>query len=84
MYQNGICWGNGVVFLSKTYFSSLIKRENTDPVAMHFYTNEHSVDDCSVIGIEKLYKDEIYRKFKAYQWKKVPTYISVGINKKEQ
>lgn len=64
MYQNGICWGNGVVFLSKTYFSSLIKRENTDPVAMHFYTNEHSVNDCSVIGIEKLYKDEIYRKYR--------------------
>lgn len=60
MYQNGICWGNGVVFLSKTYFSSLI----TDPVAMHFYTNEHSVDDCSVIGIEKLYKDKIYRKYR--------------------
>lgn len=64
MYQNGICWGNGVVFLSKTYFSSLIKRENTDPVAMHFYTNEHTVDDNSVKSIEKLYTDEIYRKFR--------------------
>lgn len=64
MYQNGICWGNGVVFLSKTYFSSLIKRENTDPVAMHFYTNEHTVDDNSVKSIETLYTDEIYRKFR--------------------
>lgn len=83
MYQNGICWGNGVVFLSKTYFSSLIKRENTDPVAMHFYTNEHSVDDCSVIGIEKLYKDEIYRKFRENLWKKkLNTYMPLRINKR--
>lgn len=37
---------------------SLIRRETNHPVAMHFYTDEHIVEDYSVIGIEKLYKDE--------------------------
>lgn len=43
---------------------SLIRRKSDDPVAMHFYTNEHTVDDNSVKSIEKLYTDEIYRKFR--------------------
>lgn len=37
---------------------SLIKRKNNDSVAMHLYTNEHTVDNFSLIGIEKLFKDE--------------------------
>lgn len=48
---------------------SLIRRETNDPVAMHFYTDEHTVEDYSVIGIEKLYKDETYRKFRENLWK---------------
>lgn len=45
--------------MSKICFKlSLIRRETNDPIAMHFYTNEHTVDDYSVTGIEKLYKDE--------------------------
>lgn len=43
---------------------SLITRETNDHVAMHFYTNAHTVDGYSVIGIEKLYNDKIYRKFR--------------------
>lgn len=30
------------------------EKKNNDPVAMHFYTNEHNVDDKCVIGIEKV------------------------------
>lgn len=33
---------------------SLMKKKTNDPVAMHFYTNEHTVDDNCVIGIEKV------------------------------
>lgn len=33
---------------------SLMKKKNNDPVALHFYTNEHTVDDKCVIGIEKV------------------------------
>lgn len=31
---------------------------------MHFYTNERTVDDYSVIGIKRFYKNEINRKFR--------------------
>lgn len=63
---------------------SLIRRETNDPVAMHFYTDEHTVEDYSVIGIEKLYKDETYRKFRENLWKKkLNTYMPFGINKRE-
>lgn len=49
---------------------SQIRRETNDHVAMYFYTNEHTDDDYSVIVIEKLYKDDIYRKFREPLWKK--------------
>lgn len=39
-----------------TYFKFITdeKKRTNDPVAMHFYTNEHTVDDNCVIGIEKV------------------------------
>jgi hypothetical protein len=63
---------------------SLIRRETDDPVATHFYTDSHSIKDYSIIGIEKLYKDDTYRRFRENLWKKkLNTYAPSGINKKE-
>lgn len=51
---------------------------------MYFYIDEYIVEDYFVIGIEKLYKDEIYRKFRENLWKKkLNIYIFFGINKRE-
>jgi hypothetical protein len=63
---------------------SLIRRETDDSVATHFYTDSHSIKDYSIIGIEKLYKDDTYRRFRKKIWKKkLNTYAPSGINKKE-
>ena len=63
---------------------SLIRRQTDDPVATHFYTDSHSVKDYSIIGIEKLYKDDTYRRFRENLWKKkLNTYAPSGINKRE-
>lgn len=52
---------------------SQIRRETNDHVAMYFYTNEHTDDDYSVIVIEKLYKDDIYRKSENICGRKINT-----------
>ena len=63
---------------------SLIRRQANDPVALHFCTNEHSVDDFTIIGLEKLYKDDMYRKNRENLWKKkLNTFYPYGINTKE-
>jgi hypothetical protein len=43
---------------------SMIRTKKSDTIAEHFYSNGHSVQDFSVIGIEKNYADETYRKVK--------------------
>ena len=43
---------------------SMIRTKKSDTIAEHFYSNGHSVQDFSVIGIEKIYADETYRKVK--------------------
>ena len=63
---------------------SLIRRQANDPVALHFCTNEHSVDDFTIIGLEKLYKDNMYHKNRENLWKKkLNTFYPYGINTKE-
>ena len=63
---------------------SLIRRETNDPVATHFNSGVHTVEDYNIIGIEKLYKNDIYRKYRENLWKKkLNTYIPFGINKRE-
>ena len=63
---------------------SLIRRQANDPVALHFCTNEHNVDDFTIIGLEKLYKDDMYRKNRENLWKKkLNTFYPYGINTKE-
>ena len=37
---------------------SRIKTKYGDPVAIHFYTDGHTIQDFSVIGLEELHGDE--------------------------
>ena len=60
------------------------RRQANDPVALHFCTNEHSIDDFTIIGLEKLYKYDMYRKNRENLWKKkLNTFYPYGINTKE-
>lgn len=51
-----VYFGESRLILSMTCFKFITDEEkkNNDPVARHFYTNEHNVDDKCVIGIEKV------------------------------
>ena len=53
------------------------------PVAIHFYTDGHTIQDFSVIGLEKLHGDEQYRKTIENLWKvKLSTNRPQGVNTK--
>jgi hypothetical protein len=63
---------------------SLIRRECNDPVAIHFNSECHNVNNYSIVGIEKLFKNDIYRKYRENLWKKkLNTYAPSGINIRE-
>lgn len=60
---------------------SKIRTRKQDSVATHFYTDGHSIDDFSVIGIEKVYGEDTYRKVKESFWiKKLQTLHPDGLN----
>jgi hypothetical protein len=40
---------------------SLIKRQKPDPIAIHFNSTEHSVNDYEIVALEKNYGDNFYR-----------------------
>ena len=64
---------------------SLIRRQQDDPVAKHFYTEGHTKDDYRIVGIEKLFGTDEYRRTREKLWmKKLHTYKPLGINTKEQ
>jgi hypothetical protein len=48
---------------------SRIRTKYNDPLAAHFYTNDHTVNDFSIMGLEKLYGNDQYRKTKEKLWK---------------
>lgn len=63
---------------------SLIRRKKEDPVALHFNSTGHRLEHFRVVGLEKLYSDDIYRKNREVLWKKkLRTYKPYGINTKE-
>lgn len=63
---------------------SRYRNEYDDPVAKHFYSDGHTLDDFRVQGLEKLTGDETYRKTQENLWKnKLRTYKPYGINTKE-
>jgi len=63
---------------------SRIRTRHADPVAAHFYTDEHSVADFRVMGLEKLHDSDDYRRTMEQLWKrKLRTYRPYGINTQE-
>jgi hypothetical protein len=60
----------------------MIRTKKSDTIAEHFFSNGHSVQDFSVIGIEKIYRDETDRKVKESFWiKKLKTLSPDGLNR---
>ena len=63
---------------------SLIRREQPDPVALHFNSAGHSMKDFEVLGLEKIYGNDAYRLTIENLWKgKLRTYLPYGINTEE-
>ena len=78
----GETWDN-LIYQRLILNFSLIRRQASDPVALHVCTNEHSVEDFLIIGLEKLYKDDVYRKDRENLLKKIlNTFSLYGINTK--
>ncbi|KAH3818614.1 hypothetical protein DPMN_120336 [Dreissena polymorpha] len=47
---------------------SRIRTQHSDPVAEHFYTDGHSMDDFQIMGLEKLSGSGEYRKTMEQLW----------------
>ncbi|KAH3819097.1 hypothetical protein DPMN_120829 [Dreissena polymorpha] len=63
---------------------SRIRTQHSDPVAEHFYTEGHSIDDFQIMGLEKQSGSDEYRKTIRQLWEaKLRTYRSYGINVQE-
>ncbi|KAH3702041.1 hypothetical protein DPMN_077041 [Dreissena polymorpha] len=64
---------------------SRIRTRHNDPVAEHFYTNDHSVADFRVMGLEKLNGTDEYRKTIEQLWKRkqLRTFKPYGLNTKD-
>lgn len=70
----------GDAFYQRMNFS-MIRTKKSDTLAEHVYSNGHSVQDFSVIGIEQFYGDETYRKVKESFWiEKLKTLSPDGLN----
>ena len=53
------------------------------PVAIHFYTDGHTIQDFSLMGLEEIHGDAQYRKTIENLWKvKLSTYRPQGVNNK--
>ena len=62
---------------------SLIKRKKPDPIAIHFNSTEHSVNDYEIVALEKNGADNSYRETIEKLWmNKLRTYKPHGLNKK--
>ena len=60
----------------------MIRTRKEDTVANHFYSDGHTVEDFSVVGIEKVYGEDTYRKVRESFWiKKLRTLAPEGINR---
>jgi len=49
---------------------SRIRTRHADPVAAHFYSDEHSVADIRVMGLEMLHGSDDYRWMMEQLWKR--------------
>ena len=62
---------------------SLIRRQKHDPIAIHFNSTEHSVNDYEIVALEKNCGDDSYQETIEKLWmNKLPTFKPHGINTK--
>ena len=62
---------------------SLIRRQKPDPIAIHFNSTEHSVNDCEIMALEKICGDKSYRETIEKLWmNKLRTFNPHGLNTK--
>ena len=47
-----------------------VRRRQNDPVAKHFFTDNHTSNDYKIVGIEKLYGSDEYRQTREKLWMK--------------
>ena len=60
----------------------MIRTRKHDNVVEHFYSENHSVNDFMVIGIEKVFGEDTYRKVKESLWiKKLKKFSPLGLNR---
>jgi hypothetical protein len=60
---------------------SMIRTRKHDNVAEHFYSENHSVNDLMVIGIEIFFGEDTYRKVRVVlDKKKLKTFSPLGLN----
>ena len=61
---------------------SMIRTKKQETVARHFYTEGHTLGDFKVVGIEKVFGEETYRKVREAFWiKKLRTLAPEGLNR---
>ena len=65
-------------------FSKIRTGKTDDPVAKHFSQPGHSANNLKVVGIEKVYGNDTYRKVKVFWMKKFKTLQSYGLNSQYQ
>ena len=65
-------------------FSKIRNGTNLDDLSYHFSTrNKHKLTDYQIVGIEKIYKEDTYRKTREQFWiKKLRTLKPLGLNTK--
>ncbi|KAH3822043.1 hypothetical protein DPMN_123812 [Dreissena polymorpha] len=74
----------GTLYQRHLLYLTRIRTQHSDPVAEHFYTDRHSMDDFQIMGLEKLSGSDEYRKTMEQLWKsKLRTYRPYGINVQE-
>jgi hypothetical protein len=62
---------------------SLIRRQKPDPIAIHFNSTEHSVNDYEIVALEKNYGHHFYRETIEKLWmNKLRTFKPHGLNTK--
>ncbi len=61
---------------------SMIRTQKQETVSKHFYTENHPLEHFSVVGIEKVFGNETYRKVREAFWiKKLRTLSPEGLNR---
>ena len=76
--------GNNLYQRHQLNLSRIRTGRNLDPLTSHFRSAGHGTEDYKILGIERITKDEEYRKARELFWiKKINTIKPNGLNTKE-